>query len=92
MLVLVAFVKLAIASLMLWIPYHYDEAMQAPEQSDSSSEDDGGSKVLPGGPTDPHPRRPLPHLPRRGPHGEPSPASPPRLRTPAGARQALRSG
>jgi len=91
MLLLMVIVKLPIAGLLLWIPYRYDESMQAPEQSDSSSEDDGGSKVLPGGPCDPHPRKPLPRLPRRGPHGTPSPASPPRLR-PVRGRQALRTG
>ena len=29
----------------------------------------------------PHPHPPLPHAPRRGPHGDPAPASPPRVRT-----------
>ena len=37
--------------------------------------DDGGSK------TRPHPRRRLPRPPRRGPHGDPAPASPPRTRS-----------
>jgi hypothetical protein len=79
-LMLVALVKLPIAALMLWIPFRDDQAMQSHDTSDSS-EDDGGSKVLGGGPLDPHPRTPLPRHPRRGPHGSPSPPSPPRVRT-----------
>ena len=35
---------------------------------------DGGSKQRP------HPLGPLPRLPRRGPHGDPAPQSPPRVR------------
>jgi hypothetical protein len=79
-LLLAALIKLPLAGLMLWIPYRYDESMTSPEQSDSS-EEDGGTKALPGGPLDPHPRRPLPRKPRRGPHGSPSLPSPPRVRT-----------
>jgi len=48
-----------------------------PEASDEPGED-GGTKRRP------HPRRPLPHhprRPRRGPHGEPAPAAPARVRT-----------
>jgi hypothetical protein len=80
LVVLGALIKLPIAALLLWIPFRYDESMRAPDASDSS-EEDGGSKALPGGPLDPHPRSPLPHLPRRGPHGQPSPSAPPRVRT-----------
>ena len=77
---LLALVKVPLAALMLWIPFRSDEAMIAREDFPASeSEDDGGSKVLPGAPGDPHPRRPLPVRPRRGPHG-PAPASPPRVR------------
>jgi len=57
-----------------------DEAMRDPEASDSS-EEDGGSRALPAGPLDPHPRTPRTPKPRRGPHGSPSPSSPPRVRT-----------
>ena len=57
---------------MLWIPFRYDEAIAPPDVADSS-EEDGGSKALPGGPLNPHPRTPLPANPRRGPHGSPSP-------------------
>jgi len=91
MVLLAAVIKLPIAGLLLWLPYRYDDAAYAPELPDSSSEEDGGSKALPGGPLDPHPRPPLPRHPRRGPHGSPSPPSPPRLRRPVRARQALRS-
>jgi hypothetical protein len=79
-LMLVALVKLPIAALMLWIPFRDDQAMHARDASDSS-DDDGGSKALPGGPLDPHPHMPRPRHPRRGPHGSPSPSSPPRVRT-----------
>ena len=41
------------------------------EQDDGS----GGSR------RDPHPRNRPPHLPRRGPHGDPLPFPPPRTRT-----------
>ncbi|HEX3509905.1 MAG TPA: hypothetical protein VHT27_02280 [Solirubrobacteraceae bacterium] len=83
-LMLAALVKLPIAGLMLWIPFRNDSAMESHEASDSS-EEDGGSKVLPAGPRDPHPRTPRPRRPRRGPHGSPSPPSPPRVRTHAHA-------
>jgi hypothetical protein len=46
---------------------------QEPEPAESSN-DDGGTKVR-------HPRRPLPRPPRRGPHGDPMPASPARMRS-----------
>jgi hypothetical protein len=38
--------------------------------------DDGGNQRR-----RPHPRRPFPKTPRRGPHGEPGLPSPPRVRT-----------
>ena len=86
MVMLAALIKLPIAGLLLWIPFRYDESMRAPETQDSS-EEDGGSKALPGGPTDPHPRSPRPRRPRRGPHGQPSPPSPPRVRTTLAGRR-----
>ena len=48
---------------------------QEPEE-ESSSDDDGGTKrrVV-------HPRKPFPRHPRRGPHGDPSPSPPSRVRT-----------
>jgi hypothetical protein len=75
-----ALVKIPLAGLMLWIPFRNDEA-EVPTDIPDSSEEDGGSKALPGGPLDPHPRSPRPPRPRRDPHGSPSPASPPRVRT-----------
>ena len=83
--ILAGLIKLPIAALLLWLPFHYDESMRAPDASDSS-EEDGGSRALPGGPLDRHPRGPLPRKPRRGPHGSPSPGSPPRVRKPVRAR------
>ncbi len=77
---LAALVKIPLAGLMLWIPFRNDEAMISPDIPDSS-EEDGGSKALPGSPTDPHPRSPRPPRPRRDPHGSPSPSSPARVRT-----------
>src|ERR1700676_1338550 len=79
-LLLLGLVKLPIAGLLLWIPFRKDESTRAPDLPDSSDED-GGSKALPGGPLNPHPRRPgsgrpLPRWPRRGPHGSPSPPPP----------------
>jgi hypothetical protein len=80
-LLMAGLIKLPIAALMIWIPFRYDESTNVPDVSDSS-EEDGGSKALPGGPLNPHPRGPLPRNPRRGPHGSPSPSSPPRVRGP----------
>lgn len=91
LIVLFGLIKLPLAGVMLWIPFRNDEAMRvtgdAPSDA-SESEDDGGSRTLPGGPHDPHPHRPFPrppHVPgggaRRDPHGAPSPPSPPRIRT-----------
>jgi len=88
-LMLAAFIKLPIAGLLLWIPFRDDDAMNSRDVPDSS-EEDGGSKALPGGPLDPHPRSPLPRKPRRGPHGSPSPPSPARVRT--SVRSARRIG
>jgi hypothetical protein len=79
-LMLAALIKLPIAGLMLWIPFRNDEAVRSQDTTDSS-EEDGGSKALPGSPRDPHPRTPLPRRPRRGPHGSPPPPSPRRTRT-----------
>lgn len=78
-LLLAALIKLPIAGMLLWMPFRNDEAMMSTEAPDSS-EEDGGSKALPGGPLDPHPRRPLPRGPRRGPHDSTPPPSPPRVR------------
>jgi hypothetical protein len=85
-------IKLPIAALMLWIPFRYDESAVAIEDSSDSSEEDGGSKALPGGPLEPHPRSPLPRTPRRGPHGSSSPPSPPRSRHRRQTARPLRTG
>jgi hypothetical protein len=42
-----------------------------------SSDDDGGIKRR----ERPHPPKPFPRRPRRGPHGDPAPAAPARVRT-----------
>jgi len=84
-LLFAAVIKIPIAALMLWIPFHNDQAAESADVPDSSDED-GGSKALPGGPLDPHPHVPRPRGPRRGPHGSPSPPSPPRVRTPVRTR------
>ena len=47
---------------------------QEPEQA--SHDDDGGVK-----PSRPHPPKPFPRKPRRGPHGDPAPLPPARVRT-----------
>ncbi|MGH2852566.1 MAG: hypothetical protein ACRDLF_00015 [Solirubrobacteraceae bacterium] len=82
MLLALGLIKLPIAALMLWIPFRSDGALESrtPAEAapaDSSEEDDGGSKTLPGtsrGPRvggGPHrPRAPLGgRRPRRGPPG-----------------------
>jgi hypothetical protein len=53
---------------------------QVPEEDEQPG--DGGSKRV-----RPHPPKPLPHLPRRGPHGDDAALpAPPRTRPPATAR------
>jgi hypothetical protein len=47
---------------------------QAPDPDEVPVRDDGGTKVRP------HPPRRLPRTPRRGPHGDPLPLPPPRVR------------
>jgi hypothetical protein len=81
MLITLALVKLAAASMMLWLPFRADSAVVAVDDPPraQSDEDDGGSKIGRGGPTDPHPRRPWPRRPR-GPHGSPRPSAPRRVR------------
>jgi len=50
---------------------------QSPEEEQTrSSDDDGGVKRI-----RPHPPKPFPRRPRRGPHGDPAPLPPPRVRT-----------
>jgi hypothetical protein len=47
------------------------------EPDESSSDEDGGVKRH----NRPHPPRPFPRRPRRGPHGDPAPSPPARVRT-----------
>ncbi len=49
---------------------------QEPEDA-AKPDDDGGIKRY----ERPHPMKPFPRLPRRGPHGDPPPSSPARVRT-----------
>jgi hypothetical protein len=82
LLMLMGLIKLLVASLMLWLPFRSDAAMSAREDENrADADEDGGSRTLPGSPTEPHPKLPHPHGPRRGPHGSPSPPSPARVRT-----------
>jgi hypothetical protein len=88
LLITLGLIKLVAACLMLWMPFRYDSAMVArddPPRSEGSDED-GGSKVADSG-SGPHPRRPLPRLPRRGPHGAPPRGPRPRVRIAAHAGQ-----
>jgi hypothetical protein len=48
---------------------------QTPDEAGTSQGDGGGGSRV-----DDPPRRPSPRRPRRGPHGDPLPASPPRVR------------
>jgi hypothetical protein len=60
--------------LLLWLVWW--AVRQTPEEDELPPGDDGGSKVV-----HHHPRRPLPRHPRRGPHGDPRPAAPARVRS-----------
>ena len=65
--------KLPIAALIYLVWW---AIKQEPEDESSSSDDDGGIKRH-----RPHPRQPFPRRPRRGPHGDPAPHPPARVRT-----------
>ena len=67
---------------LLWIVWW--AIHQTPEEQSRADRDDGGTKPTP------HPRSPLPHVPRRGPHGDPPAPAPARVRTPARARSISR--
>jgi hypothetical protein len=58
---------------LLWIVWWAIRAEPDPEQERKGG--DGGSK------RPRHPRRPFPHHPRRGPHGDPALPAPPRTRS-----------
>ena len=72
---LILILKIPIVALFLIVRWAIG---QTPE---STAEEDGGIGPRPR-PLHPHyPRARLPRMPRRGPHGEPSPVSPARVRT-----------
>jgi hypothetical protein len=81
---LVVFLKLPLLALFLLVRW---AVRQAP---DTASEEDGGigPRPRPAHPHRPHSR--LPRSPRRGPHGDPAPAAPSRVRTHAAHRRVLR--
>ena len=62
----------ALLGIVWWAIRSAPETEQEPE----STEGGGGSKTRRR-----HPREPLPRPPRRGPHGDPLPLPPPRVRT-----------
>jgi hypothetical protein len=90
---LLGLLKLPLAGLMLWLPFRHDEALSdVASDAPDASDEDGGSRTLPAGARDPHPRLPLPRRPRRGPHGgAPAPPSPPRVRIPVGGARRVHS-
>jgi hypothetical protein len=58
---------------LLWIVWWAVHA--EPETEQPSNDDDGGTK------RPPHPRKPFPRRPRRGPHGDPPLPAPSRTRS-----------
>jgi hypothetical protein len=78
---LMVFLKIPIVGLFLIVRW---AVRQPPEPADG-----GGGGIGPQArPRHPHhPRTRAPRGPRRGPHGEPMPASPPRIRTVTARRQ-----
>ncbi len=52
---------------LVWWAIRQEPQLEEPEG-------EGGSRYRP------HPHRPLPRAPRRGPHGDPAPLPPPRVR------------
>jgi hypothetical protein len=65
--------KLPLAALIYLVWW----AIKQEPEDETSSDDDGGIKRR----HRPHPRQPFPRRPRRGPHGDPAPAPPARVRT-----------
>lgn len=62
--------KLPIAALLYIVWW----AVHATPDEEEAPEGEGGTR------RPPHPRRPLPRTPRRGPHGDPLPSAPARTR------------
>jgi hypothetical protein len=67
---------------LLWLVWW---AIHQEPEPDVTPRDDGGIRV-PGDRQPVHPRKPLPHAPRRGPHGDVALPSPPRVRAVVDAR------
>ena len=67
-LMLVLKIPIAMLLYIVWWAIKQSDEEPLPESGD------GGSR------TPPHPRRPFPRAPRRGPHGDPHPPSPARVR------------
>ncbi len=65
--------KIPIAALIYLVWWAIKQTPEQPESSDGGS---GGSKLR-----RVHPRKPFPRHPRRGPHGDPAPMPPARVRT-----------
>jgi hypothetical protein len=74
---LMLILKIPIVALLgiVWWAIRSTPETAEPERAD----DGGGSKTRHRHPR--HPRKPLPRHPRRGPHGDPLPLPPPRVRT-----------
>jgi hypothetical protein len=98
-IVFLALIKLCVAATMLLVPFRHDLAMQQPDATAQTTDDDGGPGVSHGG-DGPRPRWPItgsPTGPRqdghgiavraasrgRGAHTSPPPSSPRRVRLPA---------
>jgi hypothetical protein len=80
---LMVFLKIPIFGLFYIVWY----AVTAPPEPEPVIGEDGGSKrPLSPRPRHPHPRPALPRNPRRGPHGAPRAAPPPRVRSRVVAR------
>lgn len=80
---LMVFLKIPIGALFLIVRWAVN---QTPETEPGQ---DGGTGPRPSPHHPHHPRSRLPRPPRRGPHGDPSPSSPARVRTLVARRQLL---
>jgi hypothetical protein len=86
MLWLFVVLKIPIVAL-LWLVWWAIHQEPEPEEAPPG---DGGQRVT--GLREPvHPRKPLPHAPRRGPHGDEALPAPPRVRPVVDARSGDRS-
>jgi len=82
---LMVFLKIPVVALFLIVRWAVREVPEA------APGEDGGIGPRPRPLNPHHPRSRLPRKPRRGPHGAPSPGSPPRIRASA-SRQRLTRG